>query len=85
MPHMILGFWFYSINQNFSVSWLPEMSTPVCTWLVWNICQITIVFWQGFLYLNMEQINNAGTNKGFRPLLQFNDEDIQQVPEIWPN
>lgn len=25
------------------------------------------------------QINNAGTNKGFRPLLQFNDEDITQV------
>lgn len=25
------------------------------------------------------QINNAGTNKGFRPLLQFSDEDIQQV------
>ncbi|KAA8523116.1 hypothetical protein F0562_009539 [Nyssa sinensis] len=24
-------------------------------------------------------INNAGTNKGFRPLLQFNDEDIQQI------
>lgn len=25
------------------------------------------------------QINNAGTNKGFRPLLQFSDEDIKQV------
>lgn len=25
------------------------------------------------------QINNAGTNKGFRPLLEFTDEDIQQV------
>lgn len=24
-------------------------------------------------------INNAGTNKGFRPLLQFNDEDITQI------
>ncbi|XWS17265.1 hypothetical protein CRYUN_Cryun33cG0052800 [Craigia yunnanensis] len=24
-------------------------------------------------------INNAGTNKGFRPLLQFSDEDINQV------
>ncbi|XP_059638123.1 probable chlorophyll(ide) b reductase NYC1, chloroplastic [Cornus florida] len=24
-------------------------------------------------------INNAGTNKGFRPLLQFSDEDIQQI------
>ncbi|XVF49191.1 hypothetical protein PTKIN_Ptkin03bG0248700 [Pterospermum kingtungense] len=24
-------------------------------------------------------INNAGTNKGFRPLLQFNDEDIKQI------
>lgn len=25
------------------------------------------------------QINNAGTNKGFRPLLHFTDEDINQV------
>lgn len=25
------------------------------------------------------QINNAGTSKGFRPLLQFSDEDIKQV------
>jgi len=25
------------------------------------------------------QINNAGTNKGFRPLLQFTDEEINQV------
>ena len=25
------------------------------------------------------QINNAGTNKGFRPLLQFSDEDVKQV------
>ncbi|XP_047974437.1 probable chlorophyll(ide) b reductase NYC1, chloroplastic [Salvia hispanica] len=24
-------------------------------------------------------VNNAGTNKGFRPLLQFSDEDIQQI------
>ncbi|XP_043807576.1 probable chlorophyll(ide) b reductase NYC1, chloroplastic isoform X2 [Manihot esculenta] len=24
-------------------------------------------------------INNAGTNKGFRPLLQFTDEDIKQI------
>ncbi|KAL0346597.1 UNVERIFIED_CONTAM: putative chlorophyll(ide) b reductase NYC1, chloroplastic [Sesamum calycinum] len=24
-------------------------------------------------------VNNAGTNKGFRPLLQFNDDDIQQL------
>ncbi|KAI3711619.1 hypothetical protein L1987_70158 [Smallanthus sonchifolius] len=24
-------------------------------------------------------INNAGTNKGFRPLLEFSDEDIQQI------
>ncbi|KAI3771515.1 hypothetical protein L6452_02680 [Arctium lappa] len=24
-------------------------------------------------------INNAGTNKGFRPLLQFSDEDIEQI------
>ncbi|KAJ0698600.1 putative chlorophyll(ide) b reductase [Helianthus annuus] len=24
-------------------------------------------------------INNAGTNKGFRPLLEFTDEEIQQV------
>ncbi|KAM7509515.1 hypothetical protein LguiA_019968 [Lonicera macranthoides] len=24
-------------------------------------------------------INNAGTNKGFRPLLQFSNEDIQQI------
>lgn len=24
-------------------------------------------------------VNNAGTNKGFRPLLQFNDDDIQQI------
>ncbi|KAK6149324.1 hypothetical protein DH2020_016849 [Rehmannia glutinosa] len=24
-------------------------------------------------------VNNAGTNKGFRPLLQFNDNDIQQI------
>ncbi|KAJ7973867.1 Chlorophyll(Ide) b reductase [Quillaja saponaria] len=24
-------------------------------------------------------INNAGTNKGFRPLLQFSDEDIKQI------
>ncbi|OUZ99959.1 Short-chain dehydrogenase/reductase SDR [Macleaya cordata] len=24
-------------------------------------------------------INNAGTNKGFRPLLQFTDEDIEQI------
>ncbi|XP_076896084.1 putative chlorophyll(ide) b reductase NYC1, chloroplastic [Bidens hawaiensis] len=24
-------------------------------------------------------INNAGTNKGFRPLLEFTDEDIQQI------
>ncbi|XP_022755046.1 probable chlorophyll(ide) b reductase NYC1, chloroplastic [Durio zibethinus] len=24
-------------------------------------------------------INNAGTNKGFRPLLQFSDEDIRQI------
>ncbi|XP_015898313.3 probable chlorophyll(ide) b reductase NYC1, chloroplastic isoform X1 [Ziziphus jujuba] len=24
-------------------------------------------------------INNAGTNKGFRPLLQFDDEDIKQI------
>lgn len=27
-------------------------------------------------------INNAGTNKGFRPLLQFTDEDIEQ---LWLN
>jgi hypothetical protein len=27
----------------------------------------------------LRQINNAGTNKGFRPLLQFSDEDIRQV------
>ncbi|XP_017238796.1 probable chlorophyll(ide) b reductase NYC1, chloroplastic isoform X1 [Daucus carota subsp. sativus] len=26
-------------------------------------------------------INNAGTNKGFRPLLLFSDEDIQQIGE----
>jgi chlorophyll(ide) b reductase len=25
------------------------------------------------------QINNAGTNKGFRPLLDFSDDDIQQI------
>nr|POE50469.1 putative chlorophyll(ide) b reductase nyc1, chloroplastic [Quercus suber] len=24
-------------------------------------------------------INNAGTNKGFRPLLQFSDEDVKQI------
>ncbi|KAL2500746.1 putative chlorophyll(ide) b reductase NYC1 [Forsythia ovata] len=24
-------------------------------------------------------VNNAGTNKGFRPLLQFTDDDIQQI------
>ncbi|KAG8363142.1 hypothetical protein BUALT_BualtUnG0000200 [Buddleja alternifolia] len=24
-------------------------------------------------------VNNAGTNKGFRPLLQFDDDDIQQI------
>ncbi|KZV27462.1 hypothetical protein F511_02571 [Dorcoceras hygrometricum] len=24
-------------------------------------------------------VNNAGTNKGFRPLLQFSDDDIQQI------
>lgn len=28
-----------------------------------------------------EQINNAGTNKGFRPLLQFTDDEIEQVGE----
>lgn len=28
---------------------------------------------------NPGQINNAGTNKGFRPLLQFSDEDVKQV------
>lgn len=28
---------------------------------------------------DVAQINNAGTNKGFRPLLQFTDEDIDQV------
>lgn len=27
----------------------------------------------------LKQINNAGANKGFRPLLQFSDEDIRQV------
>ena len=25
------------------------------------------------------QINNAGINKGFRPLTQFSDDDIQEV------
>ncbi|XP_042033454.1 probable chlorophyll(ide) b reductase NYC1, chloroplastic isoform X2 [Salvia splendens] len=31
------------------------------------------------LSVNLKQVNNAGTNKGFRPLLQFSDEDIQQI------
>ncbi|KAF9620757.1 hypothetical protein IFM89_014361, partial [Coptis chinensis] len=29
-------------------------------------------------FANFQQLNNAGTNKGFRPLLQFADEDIEQ-------
>lgn len=28
------------------------------------------------------QINNAGTNKGFRPLLEFTEEDIKQVKSL---
>lgn len=36
----------------------------------------------GLLY-DVAQINNAGTNKGFRPLLQFTDEDIDQVSVSW--
>lgn len=32
-----------------------------------------------FYVKTIQQINNAGTNKGFRPLLQFSDEDIKQV------
>ena len=31
------------------------------------------------VHFHPSQINNAGTNKGFRPLLQFTDEDIKQV------
>lgn len=31
------------------------------------------------LFIPCTQVNNAGTNKGFRPLLQFSDDDIQQV------
>ena len=33
------------------------------------------------LTLFFGQINNAGTNKGFRPLLDFTEEDIKQVKE----
>ena len=36
-----------------------------------------------FSVTNYGQINNAGTNKGFRPLLQFTDEDITQVKLYW--
>lgn len=32
-----------------------------------------------YYFIHTWQINNAGTNKGFRPLLQFTDEDIKQV------
>ncbi|KAG6739642.1 hypothetical protein POTOM_057245 [Populus tomentosa] len=31
------------------------------------------------MHFHPSQINNAGTNKGFRPLLQFTDEDIKQI------
>jgi hypothetical protein len=35
------------------------------------------------MYFHPSQINNAGTNKGFRPLLQFTDEDIKQVTKTY--
>lgn len=38
-----------------------------------------ILFHYVILNFIIPQVNNAGTNKGFRPLLQFNDDDIQQV------
>jgi hypothetical protein len=28
------------------------------------------------------QINNAGMNKGFRPLVEFSDEEISQVRNL---
>lgn len=31
-----------------------------------------------YFFLSM-QINNAGINKGFKPLVQFTDEEINQV------
>jgi hypothetical protein len=35
------------------------------------------------MHFHPSQINNAGTNKGFRPLLQFTDEDIKQVTKTY--
>lgn len=31
-----------------------------------------------------EQINNAGMNKGFRPLVEFSDEEISEVLRFSP-
>lgn len=40
---------------------------------------VLIFLFLHFYIKTIQQINNAGTNKGFRPLLQFSDEDIKQV------
>lgn len=44
--------------------------------ILFCICIVDCSKYDLLIYL---QINNAGTNKGFRPLVNFSDEDITQV------
>ncbi|XP_056162086.1 probable chlorophyll(ide) b reductase NYC1, chloroplastic isoform X1 [Syzygium oleosum] len=60
----------------------PENVRNLATFAVSELGSVDI--WLGyFLIIKISVfflvINNAGINKGFRPLLQFSDEDIQQI------
>ncbi|KAK4397013.1 putative chlorophyll(ide) b reductase NYC1, chloroplastic [Sesamum angolense] len=51
------------------------MKKPICINLKLQ-SDLYLLCYPGLIY---SMVNNAGTNKGFRPLLQFNDDDIQQI------
>lgn len=46
--------------------------------IIYLMCLESLAFYSSNFW-TLGQINNAGTNKGFRPLLQFSHEDITQV------
>ena len=68
--------------SNFAVKELGSINiwvktSFICTVFCINIFSLISYF--SLLSLFFGQINNAGTNKGFRPLLDFTEEDIRQA------
>lgn len=74
------------INFLFQSGMQRAVVISVCCYLLFSrlrVSQFFLGFWFTLYLPAIWQINNAGTNKGFRPLMQFTDGDIKQVLNIF--